>query len=88
MNPAETERLRIALLQQLREVAPLALPVSQLATGAALAGFRDCAREVRSEVAYLQDKALVADDLKVLSPELKRYRITAAGRDFLAQEGL
>jgi DNA-binding PadR family transcriptional regulator len=43
---------------------------------------------VRLEVDYLADKGLVAAEAKVISPEVKRYRTTAAGRDFLAEAGL
>jgi hypothetical protein len=39
------------------------------------------------ELAYLGDKGFIAIPSKAVSPENKTWRITAAGRDFLAQFG-
>ena len=44
-------------------------------------------KEVREEVGYLEDKGLVAEVLKGVSPENRAWRITAAGRDYLAERG-
>ena len=90
MNPEEIERFRINLLQQLREAGgENTLPVSMLLTGVRLGGFRDASADtVRSGLAYLQDKGFVASPPKAVSPENKRWRITAAGIDFLAEEGV
>jgi len=37
------------------------------------------------ELQYLEDKAQVAQVLKGISPENRAWRITAAGRDYLAE---
>jgi len=90
MNNAELERFRICLLQQLREVgADRDLPLGTIVTGARLAAFAAANDDtVRGELVYLLDKGLVTRVEKQLSPENKRWRITAAGRDFLAEQGL
>jgi hypothetical protein len=90
MTAAERERLRLSLLQQLREVgADSSLPLSTIVLGARLAGFNTATEEtVRGELVYLLDKGCVATPQKTISPENKRWRITAAGTDYLAESGL
>ena len=46
--------------------------------------------DVQAEINYLADpqKDLLRSIGKLISPEVQRYRTTAAGRDFLAQAGL
>jgi hypothetical protein len=44
--------------------------------------------EVESEMLYLTDKGLAEETTKILSPENQAWRITAAGRDFLATLGI
>jgi hypothetical protein len=43
---------------------------------------------VESEMDYLADKGLVSVPEKLISPENRAWRITAAGRDHLATRGL
>ena len=87
MTSTELERLRVALLQQLRELDDM--PFAALLTGARLAGHRELTEaQLRAELAYLGDKGFVAPVAKPLSPENKRWRLAAAGRDFLAESGL
>lgn len=43
--------------------------------------------EIAQEIAYLVDKTFMTPVEKRLSPELRYWRITADGRDFLAEEG-
>ena len=89
MNPAELELLRIYLLQTLRAIAGSELPLSTLLRGAKLAGFRDVSdRDLLAELRYLEDKRLVATPEKSVSPEMREWRITADGRDYLATRGL
>lgn len=88
MTAAERERLRLSLLQQLREVgADSSLPLSTIVLGARLAGFTVSEEIVRGELVYLLDKGCVATPQKTISPENKRWRITAAGTDHLAENG-
>lgn len=44
--------------------------------------------ELAGELQYLQDAELVVPVRKVISPELRAWRITKAGRDFLAERGI
>lgn len=89
MTPQSRELFRISLLQQLVGVADAGLPLPSLVTGARLDGHAAANEELtRGELVYLQDKGLVALMVRTVSPENKRWRITAAGRDFLAEEGL
>lgn len=90
MSPEQIEQFRICILQQLRAVgAEASLPAATLANGAKLAGFSHANEDVvRSAMAYLTDKQLVAAATKTISPENRRWRITAAGTDFLAEQGL
>lgn len=56
---------------------------------ARMRGFEGASREdVAKEIAYLEDKGLLALHEKTVSPENRRWRVTAAGRDWLAGEGL
>ena len=49
-------------------------------------GFRGLTVEgLKAELIYLADKGLVAKLPKVISPENEAWRITASGRDFLAE---
>lgn len=42
-------------------------------------------KELKAELGYLEDKGLVAEVLKGISPENPSWRITAEGRDFVAK---
>lgn len=89
MNSEEIERFRIHLLQQLRAVGgDSSLPLPTLLTGVKLAGFEVLDVQVRAALAYLGDKGFVVPIEKGLSPENKRWRITANGTDYLASSGL
>ncbi|MBI5771906.1 MAG: hypothetical protein HZA93_29305 [Verrucomicrobia bacterium] len=89
MSPAELERLRFRLLETLREVAGTELPVSTLLQAARLAGFRSAEpATIAAELSYLADKGFVAAADKALSPEMREWRVTAAGRDYLASRGI
>jgi len=88
MNPAESEGLRVNLLQQLRAAQGATLPLPTLANGARLAGFDTSEALVRAALVYLQDKTLVSVVAPLVSPENKRWRINASGMDFLAEAGL
>lgn len=88
MTPAAREILRQNLLQQLAAVAPHALPLAPLSVGARIGGFTVTGEVLLAELAYLVDKRLAAEAEKHVSPENKEWRITAEGRDYLAQHGL
>lgn len=85
--PADREQLRLSLLRHLAENPTrwgynLALLRQLLA---AEGHPRLSAETIEAELLYLADKGLVAPVEKLLSPELKAWRITAAGRDVLAE---
>ena len=88
MNPTMREQLRLMVLTTLDLAKPYPLGVSDLRVGLA-SGFRQLAdAEIAAEIDYLGDKGFVRPAEKSISPENKTWTITAAGRDFLALEGL
>ena len=46
------------------------------------------APQIEAELHYLRDKGFAEKGFKTVSPENSGWRITAAGRDHLAMEGL
>lgn len=87
MNPVELEQVRMSLLRYLGlNPTPYGLPVRLLRQYLAAEGQRCSEDEILAELLYLGDKALVAETTKLLNPELRSFRITAAGRDFCAQQ--
>ena len=88
---ARAERLelfRVTLLVHAITAPRRGLPLSSYHLHARASQFRVSADEVERELQYLADKTFVAEVPKAISPEVVRYRITAAGRDFLAANGL
>lgn len=89
MNAAIRELLRQGLLQTLAPVpAEVGLSAAVLRVQVVKIGLEHTEAEIVAELQYLADKALVASVAKTLSPENRRWRITAAGRDLLAELGL
>jgi hypothetical protein len=88
MNAEVREILRNNLLLQLASASTMGLTVKTLALGAHAAGLPAEAETVRAEVEYLHDKGLLIDAVKTISPENRRHRITADGRDYLATQNL
>jgi hypothetical protein len=86
LTPQDTELIRIAQLRILNTVPGRALSerlVAQLISSEL--GQKVELDQIRGEPEYLQDKRMVEPAHKDISPELRAYRITAAGRDYLAQ---
>ena len=88
MNPEPRELFRLALLRLLdANPTRYGLGAAALAHLAATYGFAfPTAEQVCREAQYLADKGLLAPLDKTISPENRLWRITAAGRDFLAQQ--
>lgn len=87
MTPETLRELRVNLLLQLRAAGRLGLGKNELLLGLKTAGFRDAkADTVEEEIGYLTDKEQVAKVDQEISPEVESFRITAAGRDWLAQQ--
>lgn len=87
MSPEAREQLRLSTLRFLDAnntrfgmAAPLILQMARAEGRPSLTQ-----SDLDSELDYLIDKGLITEILKVLSPENKAFRITATGRDFLAQ---
>ncbi len=89
MNASSRELLRQCLLSQLGLAAPYALPTATLKVYAVAGGFPKVTdQELEAELQYLREKELAAIEEKIISPENKRWKITAKGRDALAEAGL
>lgn len=83
------ELFRLNLLQQLAAIGPMGMKIPALKVGAVAGGFDTVTpTDIEAELLYLQDKHLVTETEKLISPENARWRITAEGRDFLAKQGL
>lgn len=85
MSPEERELLRLALLRVLdTNRTAFGLPAPALGLQIRRFGFQVDPAELTVELEYLLDKGLVALKDKVISPENRAWRLTAAGRDFIA----
>jgi len=88
MNPKQRENLRLLILTAFDASKPFAVGLPELRAGLALTfrGLDDSG--LQAEIDYLVEKGFATPSGKALSPENKQWKITAAGRDFLAMEGL
>lgn len=90
MNPVERESLRESLIRFLgsnpADSGTAEGLLVQLARAEGRAGLAFA--EVRAELVYLEDKGLVKQPIRLLSPENRWWRLTAEGRDFAAERGL
>jgi hypothetical protein len=84
LNASQREQLRLTILR---------LCLDPLRPGLLLAYLRSegfarlQAEQLDLEMTYLADKQLLTSANGPVSPELKHWRTTAAGRDCLAQQG-
>ena len=88
MTPAERELFRQRLIAALAAVGSVGIKLPVLLNSMEAAGFTRDERALRDELDYLQGKRLAEPMDKLISPENPRWKITAAGRDYAAQEGL
>lgn len=88
MNPKQRENLRLLILTALEVSKPYAveIPTLRAALPTAFRSLTDC--DVWAEIEYLVEKGFATPQGKPLSPENSQWKITAAGRDFLAMENL
>lgn len=85
ITPAIREQIRLSLLRHLEDnPARFGLAVALLRSFLAAEGFNIPVQAVELELEYLQGKGLVESPAKSISPELRAWKITAAGRDHLA----
>ena len=87
MNAEQRELFRLALLRVFEaNQTRYGLGLAALGhLGMTFGFFNAKPEQLEREVAYLQDKGYIAQLFKPVSPENRVWRITAAGRDFLAQ---
>ena len=88
MNAEIRELVRGGILTTLQRSGKYHPTPKTLHLGLKQAGYAVTIEEVEEELVYLADKKFVETAVKAISPENRQYRITAAGRDFLAEEGL
>lgn len=84
MTAELTEQLRINLLNQAEAASQIGLTDSAYFQGARTQGYKVDLEAVKTEVDYLVDKGFLARVPKAISPNLRKHRITAEGRDWLA----
>lgn len=81
----QNELFRHVILLQLESASPRSLPLETLKQGVHLAGFEELSKQsLHKDLAYLVDKGLLEEELSLLSPANKRYRINAKGQDYLS----
>ena len=87
MNTEKRESFRVALLRVMEAnntIYGLGLaPLGHLAGDFGFAGVK--ISDLEREIVYLQDKGYAVQVAKPISPENRIWRITAEGRDYLAQ---
>ena len=88
MNAATRELFRQNLIAQLAAAGSAGVKPASLKIGARADGFEPTDKQLDDEIDYLVGKKFVEPMGKAISPELKRWKISAAGRDFAAEEGL
>lgn len=88
MIPAERELFRHSILRHLEASTRFGSTLPELRNYLRISGFSRCKdTEITAELQYLIDKNFVTLVPKEISPENQAWRITAAGRDFLATRG-
>jgi hypothetical protein len=85
-KPYQLESLRLMLLLRAAEVSLRGLPVIGFHLSARVFGFEASVEDIQRELQYLLDKGLVTELPKLLSLENRWYRISANGRDYLAEQ--
>lgn len=84
----ERELQRVAVLVVASAAARLGMTAETLHTGVVLRGYRCDLHTVREHLIHLEDKGLMSAHAAVLSAGNIRYRLTAAGREYLEGQGL
>jgi hypothetical protein len=85
----QREQIRLSLLRYCDSADQFGLAASLLLQFLRNEGFRHLTQErLRAEILYLADKGFLVAVEKPISPENPAWRITAAGRDFLASRNL
>lgn len=89
MNGKQKAIFRNLLLVQLHDASPCPAAADMILQGARLAGFGNATeRDVEAEMSFAVDDGHVKAVPHPKSATLKRWRLTAAGRDYLESEEL
>jgi hypothetical protein len=87
MTTWQREQIRLSLMRYCEAAQPYGLGAGLLLQFIRSEGFRAAtAEQLAAELNYLGEKNFLAPVVKPLSPENRVWRITAAGRDFLAEQ--
>lgn len=87
-NHATKLLFRHAVLLQLAAASPVPLPTATLQEGLRLAGHPTDENDLTTELDYLAEKGLLAATTSELASGLRRYRLSAKGRDYLESQRL
>lgn len=89
MTSQARELLRIGILSALESSGAYRPTIPVLQRNLKMAGYPQATEEeIKEELLYLRDKGMAEQEKKTISPENSGWRITATGRDHLAEEGL
>jgi hypothetical protein len=89
MTPTQREQIRLSILRYCDSADQFGLAATLLLQFIRNEGLRALtAEQLRAELLYLADKSFLVSIAKPISPENPAWRITAAGRDFLAIQKL
>ncbi len=88
MTTEQREMLRLSLLGIANSAAAYGITLEVFRVYLRARGFNVTDDEIKPELQYLIDKGFLALCEKQISPENMHWRITAEGRDFLANQGL
>jgi hypothetical protein len=87
MTNIQREQIRLSLLRYCEAANEFGLAEALLLQFIRSEGFRALSSaQLRAEILYLADKSFLVAAPKLISPENAAWRITAAGRDFLAAQ--
>ncbi len=88
-TPEQREQARLSILRYCESADQYGLAAALLLQFIRSEGLRSLSADhLRAELLYLADKAFLVPIAKPISPENQAWRITAAGRDFLATQNL
>lgn len=89
MNTSQREQVRLSCLRYCAAAQTMGISTHLLLASLRSEGRRELKLEpLREELRYLEEKGLLQRKLKLISPENQIWQITAAGRDFLAENGI
>jgi len=89
MTTNHREQIRLSLLRYCDAAGQFGLADVLLLQFIRSEGFRALTlAQLRAEIQYLADKSFLIAVPKLISPENEAFRITAAGRDFLATQNV